>query len=205
MVTVWVHMKIYSNGDVIDAKATRWQLTIENSIDDPGYWASRPEQPFLTAAENAALQWKFAPPDVNTSPEVDVVFTFRNIPGGVSGGAIGGVVGRGGAAEARVSTLGAGRPNVVRIGGAIKPPEKIVNVPPVYPDVAKSARVQGVVILDVLIGADGSVIDAQILRSIPLLDAAALDAVRQWKFRPILLNGAPVDVVMTATVNFTLQ
>jgi periplasmic protein TonB len=78
-------------------------------------------------------------------------------------------------------------------------------VNPVYPSIAQSARVQGVVIVEATIGPDGKVSDARVLRSIPLLDQAALDAVRQWVFTPTLLNGVPVPVIMTVTVNFTLQ
>jgi TonB family protein len=93
----------------------------------------------------------------------------------------------------------------VRVGGAIKPPKKIRDVRPVYPPDAREAGVQGVVILDVLIAPDGTVGDAKVLRSIPLLDQAALDALRQWEFEPTLVDGAPVPVVMTVTVNFTLD
>jgi len=65
--------------------------------------------------------------------------------------------------------------------------------------------VSGVVIIEATIGANGRVTDAKVLRSIPLLDQAALDAVKQWVFTPTLLNGVPVPVIMTVTVNFTLQ
>ncbi|MGE5358746.1 MAG: energy transducer TonB, partial [Bacteroidales bacterium] len=68
-----------------------------------------------------------------------------------------------------------------------------------------NARVQGVVIVEALIGPDGKVADVKILRSIPLLDQAAVEAVRQWQFTPTLLNGTPVPVIMTCTVNFTLE
>ncbi len=64
---------------------------------------------------------------------------------------------------------------------------------------------QGVVILEVIVGTNGSVENACVLRSIPLLDQAAIDAVRQWEFVPTLLNGQPVPVLMTVTVNFTLM
>jgi protein TonB len=84
-------------------------------------------------------------------------------------------------------------------------PAKTKHVAPVYPPIAQSARVQGVVITELVIGEDGKVQDARILRSIPLLDQAAIDAVRQWEFMPTLLNGSPVPVLMTATVQFTLQ
>ena len=93
----------------------------------------------------------------------------------------------------------------VRVGGDVKPPKKTRDERPVYPPDAREAGVQGVVILEVLIAPDGTVADAKELRSVPLLDQAALDAVRQWQFEPTRLNGVPVPVVMTVTVNFTLD
>jgi protein TonB len=93
----------------------------------------------------------------------------------------------------------------VRVGGAIRAPQKTKDVKPVYPAIAQSARVQGVVIIEATIGPTGQVTDAKVLRSIPLLDAAALEAVKQWVFTPTTLNGVPVPVIMTVTVNFTLQ
>jgi len=93
----------------------------------------------------------------------------------------------------------------LRVGGNLKQPLKIHDVRPVYPQIAQESRVQGVVIVETLIGADGTVEAARVLRSIPLLDQAALDAVRQWQFTPPLLNGAPQAVVMTVTVNFSLE
>jgi protein TonB len=93
----------------------------------------------------------------------------------------------------------------VRVGGNIKPPMKIKDVPPTYPPIAQSARVQGIVIIEATIGPSGQVQEARVLRSIPLLDQAALDAVKQWQYTPTLLNGVPVPVIMTVTVNFTLR
>ena len=93
----------------------------------------------------------------------------------------------------------------VRVGGQVAPPRKIKDVRPIYPAIAQSARVQGVVIIEATIGVDGHVQDAKILRSIPLLDAAALEAVRQWEFTVTTLNGAPVPIIMTVTVNFALE
>jgi len=92
--------------------------------------------------------------------------------------------------------------SAVRVGGKISPPIKMNDVKPVYPAIAKNAGVTGVVIIEATVGADGKVIDAKVLRSVPLLDQAALDAVRQWEYSPTLLNGVPVPVVMTVTVNF---
>jgi protein TonB len=93
----------------------------------------------------------------------------------------------------------------VHIGGDIKPPVKIKEMKLLYPAIALTTRVQGVVIIEATIGPDGTVQAARVLRSIPLLDQAALDAVRQWQYTATLLNGVPVPVIMTVTVNFTLQ
>jgi uncharacterized protein len=96
-------------------------------------------------------------------------------------------------------------PQAIRVGGQVKQPTRVKNVPPVYPDEAKQARVQGVVIIECTIGIDGRVVDAKVLRSIPLLDQTALDAVRQWEYTRTVLDGAPVPVIITVTVNFTLS
>jgi protein TonB len=138
-------------------------------------------------------------------PETGIEAPEGGVSGGVEGGVPGGVVGGvvGGLPEAPPPPPPPVAP--VRVGGNIRPPTKVKNVNPVYPSIAQSARVQGVVIVEATIGPDGKVSDARVLRSIPLLDQAALDAVRQWVFTPTLLNGVPVPVIMTVTVNFTLQ
>ena len=123
------------------------------------------------------------------------------VPGGVEGGVPGGVVGGvvGGLPDAPPP------PQAVRVGGQIKEPKKLKTVNPEYPDIAKQARVQGVVILECTISPQGKVTDVKILRGIPLLDAAAVEAVKQWVYSPTLLNGVPVPVIMTVTVNFRLS
>lgn len=123
------------------------------------------------------------------------------VPGGVEGGVPGGVVGGvvGGLPDAPPPT------QAVRVGGNIKEPKKLKNVNPTYPDIAKQARVQGVVILECTISPQGKVTDVKVLRGIPLLDAAAIEAVKQWVYTPTLLNGVPVPVIMTVTVNFRLS
>jgi TonB family protein len=90
----------------------------------------------------------------------------------------------------------------VRVGGKIEAPIKMNDVQPIYPAIAQSAHVAGAVTIEATIGTDGKVIDAKVVRSIPLLDQAALDAVRQWEYRPTFLNGVPVPVLVTVTVNF---
>lgn len=93
----------------------------------------------------------------------------------------------------------------VRVGGTVKEPKKIKNVAPVYPEEAKSAGVQGVVILEVLIGKDGAVTNTKVLRSVALLDMAAIEAVEQWKYEPTTIDGEPVELLMVVTVNFSLK
>ena len=95
-------------------------------------------------------------------------------------------------------------PAPVRVGGAIKAPAQTKRVNPPYPAEALAAGVQGVVIMEATIGTDGKVTDVRVLRPIPLLDQAAMDAVRQWEYAPTVVNGVAVPVVMTVTVNFTL-
>jgi periplasmic protein TonB len=96
-------------------------------------------------------------------------------------------------------------PAPVRVGGTVRTPIKTYDVSPVYPAIAQAARIQGIVIIEATLSEEGRVVNARLLRSVPLLDQAALEAVRQWVFTPTLLNGVPVPVIMTVTVNFTLN
>jgi protein TonB len=96
-------------------------------------------------------------------------------------------------------------PPIYRVGGDIKAPRKIRDVAPRYPQIARSANVQGIVILEATIGEDGAVRDVKVLRGKPLLDEAAIEAVRQWRFTPPMLNGQAVPAAMTVTVSFTLN
>lgn len=116
------------------------------------------------------------------------------VPGGVVGGVIGGVPS---AAPAPVEPL--------RVGGQIEAPRKLRDVAPEYPELARRAGVEAVVILEATIDTGGRVSDVRVLRGHPLLDEAALEAVRQWAYVPTLLNGVPVPVLMTVTVNFRLE
>jgi protein TonB len=93
----------------------------------------------------------------------------------------------------------------IRPHSGMKAPVKTRDVAPVYPAIAREAHVSGVVILEAVLNAQGGVESVRVLRSIPLLDQAAIDAVHQWRYTPTLLNGQPVPVVITVTVNFMLQ
>jgi protein TonB len=145
-----------------------------------------------------------APVDVPTEirPEEGIDLGVEGgVPGGVEGGVPGGVVGGvvGGLPDAPPPG------QAVRVGGQIKEPKKLRDVKPAYPDIAKQARVQGIVILECVISPQGKVSEVKVLRGIPLLDAAAIEAVKQWVYTPTLLNGVPVPVIMTVTVNFKLS
>jgi protein TonB len=149
------------------------------------------------AALDAVRQWRYTPPLLNGQPvsiimTVAVNFTLND---------------RG--ANRTVSPLPAGAveqtDQPIRVGGAVAPPVKIRDVRPVYPEMAREAKVQGLVILEAVISSSGAVEDARVLRGNPMLNPAAVDAVRQWRYTPPLLNGQPVSVIMTVTVNFTLN
>lgn len=105
------------------------------------------------------------------------------------------------------ATPGAPQPTPVRVGGNIKAPMKVVNVKPVYPASMRAAGRNGTVPLDALIGKDGTVVFARVLSANvhPDFANAAVDAVRQWRFTPTLLNGQPVEVLMTVTITFSLE
>ena len=91
----------------------------------------------------------------------------------------------------------------LRIGGPIEEPVKITDMKPIYPAEALQANVSGLVIVEAVIDRQGFVVETKVLRSVDLLDQAALDAVSQWRYLPTILNGEPVEVIMTVIVNFS--
>lgn len=138
----------------------------------------------------------------------------EGVPGGVEGGVPGGILGGvvGGIVLPDVAPPPPPPPppapvdrGPVRVGGAITAPALISRVEPVYPPLASRAQVQGVVILEAVVDRQGSVEDVKVLRSIPLLDAAAVEAVMQWRYSPLRLNGQPERFVLTVTVSFRLN
>ena len=161
-------------------------------------------QPKVTPPKPMEEQRFTAPVEVPTEvkPEESLDLGIEGgVPGGVEGGVPGGVVGGvvGGLPEAPPPV------EAVRVGGNIKAPKQLKKVDPAYPDIARQARVQGVVILEATISPQGKVTDVKVLRGIPLLDQSAIEAVKQWVYTPTLLNGVPVPVIMTVTVNFKLS
>ena len=123
------------------------------------------------------------------------------VPGGVVGGVLGGVLSDGlmGQQQLQEET-----PMIVT--AEMKPPVLVKKVEPSYPDIARKARMEGTVIIQAIIGRTGQVEDATVLRGVnPLLDQAALEAVRLWIYEPAMLNNKPVKVYFTVTVIFTLK
>ena len=96
-------------------------------------------------------------------------------------------------------------PAPVHVGGSIKPPQKIKDSKPVYPEEARRAKVQGVVIIEATLGVDGKVSAVKLLRPIPMLNDAAVKAVKEQVYKPTLVDGVAVSVVMTVPVIFTLD
>jgi periplasmic protein TonB len=121
------------------------------------------------------------------------------VEGGVPGGVVGGVVG-GLPMEAPPPPA-----KVVRIGGQIAQPKLIRQVKPIYPDLAVQSRVSALVILEAEVDTRGYVKTVKVLRGHPLFDESAIEAVKQWRYQPLLLNGEPTGFILTVTVNFNLQ
>jgi periplasmic protein TonB len=125
------------------------------------------------------------------------------VPGGVPGGTMGGVLG---SVMSSVPTAvpKAATPTRVRVSQGVSQGLLVHKVVPQYPPLARQARIQGVVVLEALIGKDGSIQNLHVISGHPMLTNAALEAVKEWKYRPYNLNGEPVEVETTINVNFTL-
>ncbi len=142
------------------------------------------------------------PDQIKPEQSLDLGGVEGGVPGGVEGGVPGGVVG------GIVGGLPAAPPppaKVVRIGGNVVAPQPIKRVTPDYPQLAAAARITGVVVIEAHVGTDGRVLTADVLKGTPLLNEAAVAAVRQWRYRPLLLNGVPTEFILTVTVNFNLS
>ena len=125
------------------------------------------------------------------------------IPGGVLGGVVGGLPGDIPPPPPPAPPPPPRAP--VRVGGQIQAPALVSKVDPIYPEVAVSARIRGVVILEANVDRDGHVVDVKVLRTANrLLDHAAITAVRQWQYRPLVLNGSPEPFILTVVLTFNL-
>ena len=143
------------------------------------------------AAIDAVRQWVYEPVVISGKPikiafTITVRFDLRDT-------------------EGKNKSIREDEKDVIRAKGDIIPPKLIDMVEPVYPDKARKKGIEGTVILECTVDEKGKVIDAKILRSIPGLDQAAIDAVRKWTYEPVVVNGKPSKIIFTATVSFRLK
>jgi protein TonB len=140
-----------------------------------------------------------APPPVMASSGV-----VGGVPGGIPGGQMGGVIG-GIISSTPVAVPKVATPQRVRVSQGVSAGLLVRRVNPTYPPLARQARIQGQVILRAVISKDGSIEGLTLVSGHPMLAPAAIDAVKQWKYKPYLLNGEPVEVDTEVLVNFTLS
>jgi periplasmic protein TonB len=141
--------------------------------------------------------------DETPPPSAGVAGVVGGVPGGVPGGAMGGVLG-GIIGNTPTVVPKAATPQRVRVSQGVSQGLLIRQVKPNYPALARQARIQGTVVLQALISKDGSIENLHLVSGHPMLAPAAIDAVKQWKYKPYFLNGEPVEVETTINVNFTL-
>ena len=166
-------------------------------------FAAAPPQPVATTGQQPLAP--VAPPDTITTPaqpppDPSNAGVPGGVPGGIAGGVAGGVVG--------------GIPNAppapaaqapVRVGGQIKAPDLVHRVEPRYPPIAQNAHVAGAVVLEAVVDKTGRVQSVRVVRGIPLLNDSAVEAVKQWRYSPLMLNGQATPFILTVTVTFRLQ
>jgi protein TonB len=136
-------------------------------------------------------------------PQMAVTGVVGGVPGGVPGGSMGGVIGSV-LSSTPVAVPKIATPTRVRVSSGVSTGLLIRKVPPTYPPLARQARIQGVVILQAQISKEGNIQNLQLISGHPMLAPAAIEAVKQWKYKPYLLNGEPVEVDTQVQVNFTL-
>ncbi|HVH72267.1 MAG TPA: energy transducer TonB, partial [Candidatus Dormibacteraeota bacterium] len=157
------------------------------------------------------MQPKIIPKEVKiikeeAEPDMSAVGAVGGVPGGVAGGSMGGVLG------GVIGGVGTAPPppkprptGPVRVGGNVQAARIVNRVQPVYPPLARQTRISGTVRLHAIISKDGTIQQLEVMSGHPLLQQAALDAVRQWRYQPTLLNGEPVEVDTTIDVIFSLN
>jgi protein TonB len=144
------------------------------------------------------IQEDEAPP-----PSMAATGVVGGVPGGVPGGSMGGVIGSV-LSSTPVAVPKIATPQRVRVSSGVSTGLLIRKVPPTYPPLARQARIQGVVVLQAQISKDGTIQNLQLISGHPMLAPAAIEAVKQWRYKPYLLNGEPVEVDTQVQVNFTL-
>jgi protein TonB len=160
---------------------------------------TRPPQPVQEAKFVAPIEvpQELPEPDQNLDSFGIEGGVAGGVEGGVPGGVVGGVVGGLPTAPAE--------PPRVRVGGSIIAPKLLKKVAPPYPELARASRVGGIVILEAVVGTNGHVKSVSVLRGHPLLDPGSIEAVKQWRYQPLLLNGVPTEFVLTVTLAYNIS
>jgi len=155
--------------------------------------------PTVIPEKIAMIKEDALPPDVG-------IGIVGGVPGGVPGGQAGGVIGGIISGAPRTYIPIAPTPKApIRVGGRVMPPKPISTPEPVYPPLAKQARIQGEVVIDAIIDTQGNVVQMQVVSGHPLLIPAAVEALRKWRYQPTYLNEEPVSVQLYVTVRFRLD
>ena len=136
-------------------------------------------------------------------PAASIGGVVGGVPGGIPGGTMGGVIG-GIISSTPVPVPKVATPQRVRVSQGVSQGLLIHQVKPAYPPLARQARIQGSVVLQAVIAKDGTIQGLHVVSGHPMLTGAAVDAVKQWRYKPYFLNGEPVEVETVVTVNFTL-
>ena len=192
-------------------------LTMPFEVPSPAPATTAPSRPAAAPKRVAQATLPAAPAPLANEPEAAPVQapagiapesaagsgSLLGVIDGVEGGAVGGIPG--GVSGGAVAQPAAPNDAPLQVGRDVKAPKKLKDVRPIFPSSAMAARVQGTVIMEITIGPDGRVHSTELLKSVPLLDAAALEAVRQWEYAPTTVDGKAVAVLMTVTVHFSLQ
>ena len=157
--------------------------------------------PTVIPSKVAMLKEEELPPEVG-------VEVAGGVPGGVPGGQVGGVIGGIISSAPRTYIPAAPTPPApkapIRVGGRIRAPRAISTPDPVYPALARQAKIQGDVIIDAVIDTNGNVVEMQVVSGHPLLIPAAMEAMRRWRYEPTYLNEQPVAVQLVVTIKFRL-
>jgi periplasmic protein TonB len=137
-------------------------------------------------------------------PQMAMSGVVGGVPGGVPGGQMGGVIG-GIISSTPVAVPKVATPQRVRVSQGVTQGLLIRKIQPAYPPLARQARIQGSVLLQAVISKEGAIENLRLISGHPMLAPAALEAVKQWRYKPYILNGEPVEVETQITVNFTLS
>jgi TonB family protein len=172
----------------------RARISKEGTVKDVQVVSGPP--PLIVSAIDAVRQWKYKPYLLNgESTEVDTTININYTFGEAADSQL----------QAAPGVSQAGAPNPLRVAPGVMEGALISKVDPIYPEIAKAAHVQGVVVLHAVISKTGDVENLSVISGAPMLTASAIEAVKQWKYDPYLLNGQPTDVETTINVSFTLD